>query len=35
MSDLLLPDETEYATQEDLIIKVQEHASAHGYAITI
>ena len=35
MSDLLSLDEAEYATQEDLITKVQEHAFAHGYAITI
>ena len=35
MDDLLPPDEAEYATQEDLITKVQEHAFAHGYAVTI
>jgi hypothetical protein len=35
MSDLLPPDEAEYAIQEDLITKVQEHAFAHRYAITI
>jgi hypothetical protein len=35
MGDLLPPDEAEYATREDLITKVQEHAFAHGYAVTI
>jgi hypothetical protein len=35
MGDLLPPDKAEYATREDLIIKVQEHAPAYRYAVTI
>jgi len=35
MGDLLPPDEAEYATQEDLITKFQEHAFAHKYDVTI
>jgi hypothetical protein len=35
MDDLLPPDEAEYTTRETLIKKVQEHASVHGYAVTI
>jgi hypothetical protein len=35
MDDLLPPDEAEYATRETLVRSVQEHASAHGYAVAI
>jgi stage III sporulation protein SpoIIIAA len=35
MDDLLSPDKAEYATRETLVRSVQEHASAHGYAVAI